>query len=165
MSIRAFLFRKRMERHFLKDQPSSPAIKASSARSYLRTSYLLYLKPKLNAIYERLKFISHVPFPILFTFFLIFVFISFGIFAQIEYQKWVKAIQIIYPDSVMGSIDPETGRVLPSPLDSVMIPYNAKRIGHSYFEFNLMVATFLGFIWKMHNDGAPQSFRIKGHNG
>lgn len=164
MGFKSLIFRKKMERHLpLPERALNPIRRGLKA--YARTTYLLYVKPRFTSLYNQMKFIARVPFPVLFVFYLFFIIIVTGIFMKIEYSGWVDAISTVYPDVVLGTIDAETGRVLPSPLDSIMLPYNAKNIGHSYFEMNLMIAMFLGFVWKMHNDGAPQSFKFKGHNG
>ena len=164
MSLKSFIFRKKIERHLpTRDSALNPT--TGGLKAYLRTSYLLYIKPQLTKGYNALKFIGSVPFPILFCFFLLFIFITFGIFQQIESKKWITAISTLYPESIMGTIDPETGRLMPSPLDSVMIPYNAKVLAQFFIIFHMGVVTFMNIIWKLHHDGAPQSFKLKGYNG
>lgn len=161
MSLKSYIFRKRMERHLPKE--NVPRIRRMRAtRAFLRGWWAWSVKPKLQITLMYLKAIERLPFSILFTIYLLFVFVCVALFSQIIYQKWVGDIVNTYPEAVQGSVDPETGRVQLSPLDAIFVPIQAKNQAWYFLMFHVILGMFLTDVWGFYNPRKPQSFHLKG---
>lgn len=161
MTLKSFLFRKKMERHLVKEKvPLQPKI--LTVKNFMREWWAWTIKPKMQVAYAHLKVINRLPFSILFTIYLIVVFVSMGLFSQVIYQKWVNDIITTYPESVVSPGVDEAGNVQLSPLDSIFIPIQSKNQAWYFLMFHTVIGMFFTDVWSFYNPRKPQSFHLRG---